>query len=168
MNARIPGPAFGVTGGRSFFLHRCCPSFPTTTERVDMDNDDTQEDIQSEHLAPIDAYNRALIDFGVELSDLMKGIAESALDVVTVSAHDAALVWIAASTAYRRLWHSLPDARGLLDIARFGLVERYHVLVGLLERAERQFPDTAIPRELSDMRLELKSAIEQSILRDTE
>jgi hypothetical protein len=114
-------------------------------------DDDTQEQTQPGYLEPIDAYNRALSAFGIELDALATAITEQAVDLVFISAHDAVIVLLAAGAAYRRLARTLANAPPLLEMAKLGLVERHSALLELFAVAEAN--SRGIPRLAQNLAL---------------
>jgi hypothetical protein len=128
-------------------------------------DDDTQEQTQPGYLEPIDAYNRALSAFGIELDALATAITEQAVDLVVVSAHDAVIVLLAAGAAYRRLTRTLANAPPLLEMAKLGLMERHSALLELFTVAEAKLAKPDLLNELTSLRRSLDFAMRKTSTR---
>jgi hypothetical protein len=123
-----------------------------------VDDDDTQEQTQPDHLAPIDAYNRALREFGVELDDLQDAIETADRDLFAVAAGDAVAAWIGADAAHKRLGQALAEAPTLVHAAELGLTERYEAIIAMFDRARAAFSDPGLHARLANLRTSLEIA----------
>ena len=106
------------------------------------DDDRTQEQIQPGYLEPIDAYNRALVQFDTQLAALSSALKYNDVRLAASSAIAAAGEWIAGVAACTRLTRDIGPTISLSRAARRGLVERGHVLRTLLREADEAFPDS--------------------------
>jgi myo-inositol catabolism protein IolC len=127
-------------------------------EGMDVDEDDTEEKTHPEDLAPIDAYNRALVVLGVELDDLSRALTNGDDELFDIAAGDAVGTWLAAHAAYRRLIHVFDDAPALRDASRRGLSERYDALLALFDAARDTFGDPRLHESLQGLRKSLEAA----------
>jgi hypothetical protein len=127
-------------------------------EGVDVDNDDTQEQIQPAYLEPIDAFNQALLAFGVRWKEADQAVADAYAKRFVASATDAVALWIAADAALKRLAHAWAEAPALLHVARLGLTERYDALIGLFDLARERIADPGHVDRLASARRSLEIA----------
>jgi hypothetical protein len=135
-------------------------TLPGESDSLDVEADTQRQPVPTT-LAPIDAYNRALRDLGIELDDLMEAITSKVADMTIICANDAVVVLLEAHAAYRRLTHEIAaaqatDANPLLDAVKLGLDERCRALLGLFDLAEKTFRDQQLLHDLANHRMGLQ------------
>jgi hypothetical protein len=127
-------------------------------EGVDVEDDDTQEQPQPEHLGPIDAYNRALTAFDVELEDLHRALANRDHELLDMGASNAVELWLTMNTAHKRLAPMLDSYSDLASAAQQGVIDRYEALVAVLDLASAAFDDSTLRVRLARLRRGLEIA----------